>query len=472
MDSIVYPLIISLAVRMTVAAVFVMLIKLIFRNRLSAGMHCAAWWILFIQLIFCIGNVSIPARTSIYNIVPDAGEVITQAETAHTAASADVSGIAVWIYVSGAFAMALWFAVIFFSFRRSVLRLEVINDPATLEILKDVKKKLDVGDDITLRRGELAQMTGRTVILPDGFSGDEQRNILLHELCHYKNKDNLKLCAALFLLCLNWFNPVIWIAFSVYRNDIEMFCDENVMKVTDSKKEYAKVLIKTASSRSRFIPGATSVSGGRREVKQRVKNIAAWNKKKRVWMIAAALLCVSSCCLCLTDAVSIAVENTVEVIATPEPAAVLTKPTAEPQESGASAVTEPETTEAEDYEPAATPAPVRTKAPEPAAEPVREQSYSYSAPETEAPMAEQKASEETGITAVVTEPESQTEPENDEAASKYPELGTPESVSANGSKETYSLEDGRTAVLHYDGDTLETGYIINSSEESAENNQE
>ena len=102
---------------MTVAAVFVMLRKLIFRSRLTAGMHCAAWWILFIQLIFCIGNVSIPARTSIYNIVPDAGAVLSQTENVQTAAI-DIRGIAVWIYVAGAVAMALWFTLIFLSFRK------------------------------------------------------------------------------------------------------------------------------------------------------------------------------------------------------------------------------------------------------------------------------------------------------------------------------------------------------------------
>ena len=40
-------------------------------------------------------------------------------------------------------------------------------------------------------------------------------------------------------------------------------------------------------------------------------------------------------------------------------------------------------------------------------------------------------------------------------------MGEPESVSSNGSKEVYKLDDGRTAVLQYDGDTLENGYIIN-----------
>lgn len=466
MNSIVYSLLISLAVRMTVAAVFVMLIKLLLRNRLSAGMHCAAWGILFIQLIFCIGNVSIPARTSIYNIVPAAGEVIPQTEVVQEAV--DIRNIAVWIYVLGAVAMALWFIVIFLCFRKKISHLEVINDPATLDVLNDVKMKLDVRCNITLRYGGLAQMTGRTVILPDGYSCNEQRHILLHELCHYKNKDNLKLWAALCLLCLNWFNPVIWFAFSIYRNDIEMYCDENVMKVTDSKKEYARILIKTAASRSRFVPGTTAVSGGKREVKKRVKNIAEWKKKKRVWAIAAAVLCVSSSCLCLTDAVSVAVENAAVITSTPEPYMLV--PTTEPTEI-------PEIEAATEVVPESSDSivPVRTMAPRIVQKPVQEEEYSqaeYSTAEVYYGPEEENSLDQTDVTAVEPEVSSGDEQTESELEGDYPELGAPESVSANGNKETYSLDDGRTAVLHYDGDTLETGYIINEDSESDEQPQE
>lgn len=443
---------------MTVAAVFVMLIKLIFRSRLTAGMHCAAWWILFIQLIFCIGNVSIPARTSIYNIVPDAGAVLSQTENVQTAAI-DIRGIAVWIYVAGAVAMALWFTLIFLSFRKKISHFESVDDPATLDVLNGAKMKLGVRANIILRRGELAQMTGNIVILPDGYSYDEQRHILLHELCHYKNKDNLKLWAAMCMLCLNWFNPVIWYAFSIYRNDIEMYCDENVMKVSDSKKEYARILIKTAAARTRFVPGATAVSGGKREMKKRVRNIATWRKKKRVWVIVAAVLCASSCCICLTDAVSVAVENTAEIVKAPEPDKLIPQTAAPAQETEADEETEP-------VQPTAYAA-EETKPPERTAQ--------RSTPEPKAAAESQGGYEDTYEQQyeepVYEEPEqtADTAPQEDEPE-VYPDLGTPESVSANGNKETYSLEDGRTAVLHYDGDTLETGYII--SGDSVDENEE
>lgn len=441
---------------MTVAAVFVMLIKLLFRSRLTAGMHCAAWIILFIQQIFCIGNVSIPARTSIYNIVPETGAALSgSVQTAET----DIRNVVVLVYILGAVIMALWFTAVFIRFRKKVSGFERINDPAILDVLEAAKLKLGISVNITLRRGELAQLTKNTVILPDGYSCDEQFHIMLHELCHYKNKDNLKLWAAMCLLCLNWFNPVIWLAFSVYRNDVEMYCDENVMRVIESKREYAKILIKTAAARSRFVPGATAVSGGKREMKKRVRNIAAWRKKKRVWVIAAAALCASSCCICLTDAVSVAVENTAEIVKAPEPDKLIPQTAAPAQETEAAEETEPVQPTAfvaEETKPPERTAQRSTPEPKAAAEPQGGYEDTY----------EQQYEE-----SVYEEPEqtADTAPQEDEPE-VYPDLGTPESVSANGNKETYSLEDGRTAVLHYDGDTLETGYII--SGDSVDENQE
>lgn len=441
---------------MTVAAVFVMLIKLLFRSRLTAGMHCAAWIILFIQQIFCIGNVSIPARTSIYNIVPETGAALSgSVQTAET----DIRNVVVLVYILGAVIMALWFTAVFIRFRKKVSGFERINDPAILDVLEAAKLKLGISVNITLRRGELAQLTKNTVILPDGYSCDEQFHIMLHELCHYKNKDNLKLWAAMCLLCLNWFNPVIWLAFSVYRNDVEMYCDENVMRVIESKREYAKILIKTAAARSRFVPGATAVSGGKREMKKRVRNIAAWRKKKRVWVIAAAALCASSCCICLTDAVSVAVENTAEIVKAPEPDKLIPQTAAPAQETEAAEETEPVQPTAyvaEETKPPERTAQRSTPEPKAAAEPQGGYEDTY----------EQQYEE-----SVYEEPEqtADTAPQEDEPE-VYPDLGTPESVSANGNKETYSLEDGRTAVLHYDGDTLETGYII--SGDSVDGNEE
>lgn len=476
MNSTIYSLFIALALRVTVVTVFVMLIKAVFRQKLSAAAHCAVWIIPAIQVVFCLGNVRIPMKTSIYNVVGDAAAAAGAAVSGQ-AAHVDVKNIIVLIYCIGTAALALWYITVFIAHRLKCSRLEPVTDETSYRILRELCAKLRIGERITLRRGEFAQTLGRTILLPDGYTPEEQRQILLHELCHYKHRDDLKLLAAAAVMCLNWFNPLVWAAFGRFRSDVEMYCDDSVMKLTDSRKEYALVLVKTAAKHTGFVPGATGVSSGKHEVARRVKRIASWKKKKPIWLAAAVCACVTVSCLCLTDAVSTAVENTVDITSTPEPAELA------PMISGAvSAVVgteapEPEPTE-ETY-----PEPQRETggASESAAEnvsaateyeaPARQQTERRTAAEEQPVTEEEYAPEEPAGPAE--QPETAEEPEKPTAAESgtedvYTSLGEPESVSANGNKETYSLDDGRTAVLHYDDGELETGYIINGTQAEPE----
>ncbi len=481
MNSAIYSLFISLALRMTVITVFVMAVKLIFRQKLSAAAHCAIWIMLCVQMLFCIGNVRIPSPASIYNAMP---ETVTEVMPVPAAASAqmqtaaeetvsgymDVRNIIALVYAVGIISALLWYVSVFIIHCIRVSRAERVTDSASLKALYDVRTRLGIRNEIILRRGSYAHTTRNTVILPDGYSEDEQRQILLHELCHYRHRDNMKLWAAVAVICFNWFNPLVWLAFRQFRRDIEMYCDDSVIRLTDSKKEYAKVLVKTASDNIRFVPGVSGVANGTHEVARRVRRIAAWKKKKPVWLVTAAFACFTVMCLCLTDTVTEAVTSTVDVAAPPEPVEVV------PAILNAAA---PEPT------PEATPKPEPT----PNAEPVTQaQNNTAKTPHKEAdvkqpereaprtaavnntPVQQPSAVADTDQTEVLPEQPSDTQSEpTPDAEPDAADFGAPESVSVNGSKETYSLEDGRTAVLHYDNGNLETGYIINGSqEESAE----
>lgn len=454
MNAAIYSLFISLALRMTVVTAFVMLIKLVFRDKLSAAAHCAIWVILFAQSVFCLGNIKIPTEISIYNMVSES--IVNQPPAAVQAASSgvDIRNIIALIYGLGVAICAAWYLSVFVIHRIKVEKSETVTNAETLGILRDVKYKLDIMNTIVLKRGSYAHTLLNMVVLPDGYGVEEQRQILLHELCHHKHKDNMKLWAAVVVICLNWFNPLIWIAFGRFRRDIEMYCDDSVLKLTDSRKEYARVLVKTATDHIRFVPGVVGAANGTHEVAKRVKRIAAWKKKKPVWLIIAMISSVCVSCLCLTDAVSVAVENTAaEITATPEPVdmvpaiADIVKPSAEPETSGDNSAAAPES--------AAAPQARRQRDAQQAAasNPTAPQSAASQAQ----PQANTNAQQPEASEAVTQQKEPQV---SSDAAVSESEIGSRHNVSANGSKETYSRDDGKTVVLQYDGDNLQTGYII------------
>lgn len=138
------------------------------------------------------------------------------------------------------------------------------------------------------------------ICMEDGFSEEEKRHVLAHELTHLLHGDlRLNLLSAV-LIAVFWWNPVMWLAFRRFRRDMEVYCDYDAAKLTDDKKEYARTLVKAASADRRFVLGTTSFIGGKKEAAVRVKALAAF-KKPKAWIVvlAAVVLCVGCVCLVL-----------------------------------------------------------------------------------------------------------------------------------------------------------------------------
>jgi len=93
----------------------------------------------------------------------------------------------------------------------------------------------------------------RRIVVPTHFSRRyspaERRLALEHELVHHRRGDIWWNLAGLFILALNWFNPVAWFAFHAFRTDQELACDAAVAKraSADERHDYARALVKSAS---------------------------------------------------------------------------------------------------------------------------------------------------------------------------------------------------------------------------------
>ncbi len=68
------------------------------------------------------------------------------------------------------------------------------------------------------------------IYLPASLAGEEKKYILLHEQMHIRRFDHVIKVVSFFVLCLHWFNPLVWLAFFVSGRDMEMSCDEAVIK--------------------------------------------------------------------------------------------------------------------------------------------------------------------------------------------------------------------------------------------------
>lgn len=127
------------------------------------------------------------------------------------------------------------------------------------------------------------------IILPFDIGEEDKPYVLAHERAHLKRRDHLWKPLGYLLLSVYWFNPLLWIAYILLCRDIELACDEKVIKELgyDCKKPYANALINAAAPK-RLIT-ACPVAFGETSVKARVKNILSY-KKPAFWIIIIAVI--------------------------------------------------------------------------------------------------------------------------------------------------------------------------------------
>jgi len=137
------------------------------------------------------------------------------------------------------------------------------------------------------------------IYLPSSLTEAEREYIILHEKHHIRRGDYIIKYLAFLALCIHWFNPLVWVAFVQAGKDMEMSCDEAVIRRQGEQMRaaYAASLLKLAT-------GKLNISGmplafGEGDPKGRIKNLAKW-KKPKVWigiLSGIAILIVAVICV-------------------------------------------------------------------------------------------------------------------------------------------------------------------------------
>ena len=139
------------------------------------------------------------------------------------------------------------------------------------------------------------------IYLPTATPLREQRFIIAHEQHHIRRLDHIWKCLAYLALCVHWFNPLVWLSFVLAGKDMEMSCDEAVIRKLGehTRADYATALL--CLSTKRTIIGGTPLAFGEGDTKGRVKNMANW-KKPKVWVsLLCALLCIAVLVACAVN---------------------------------------------------------------------------------------------------------------------------------------------------------------------------
>lgn len=139
------------------------------------------------------------------------------------------------------------------------------------------------------------------IYLPSGLDEVQRQNVLAHEQAHLARRDHWWKPLGFVLLAVYWFNPVLWLAYTLLCRDIELACDERVIRTMDESavKTYSTVLLACSMPRKAVI--TCPLAFGEVGVKERVRN-ALHYKKPAFWVVAASVaVCVVVAVCFLTD---------------------------------------------------------------------------------------------------------------------------------------------------------------------------
>lgn len=165
------------------------------------------------------------------------------------------------------------------------------------QIVEDIKTKLNFNRNIKVYKSDQIEspfvigFVTPKVYLPTFIKDSEIPYVLMHEFIHIKRFDYLIKPLSYLILIFHWFNPVMWISYSLMSKDMEMSCDERVMGILgdEIKYDYSNSLLSMALKENILLNGSP-LSFGESNVKSRIKNILKFKKPTFYALVAAVIL--------------------------------------------------------------------------------------------------------------------------------------------------------------------------------------
>jgi beta-lactamase regulating signal transducer with metallopeptidase domain len=341
--------ILNMSISAGIIAVVVILLRLIMKNRINKTLILLFWAIVFIKLVL---PFELPSPTSVFNALPNTNithsvdnfilnpqnniqtlnrgintsvvartdsEIIKSYSTAKPATTpikaVSFADVMPFIWFCGALLLFLFFFCNYIAVHLRFNEAVMIKNNFVEEFIKqyNLKRKVRVLKSTTVKSPVVFGVLRPKIILPYDFDLENEttlKHILTHEMQHIKRFDNLTNLIVLLLLCLHWFNPIVWLSKVLLSKDIEAACDEGTLRKLgeQSKCEYAESLLRIAQHNRKFSP-AFFVSFGESNVKSRIKAILKYKKITVASIVITIIFLVVLIASCATKALSNETKN-------------------------------------------------------------------------------------------------------------------------------------------------------------------
>lgn len=291
-------LLISSAILITILAI----IRVLFRGRIPPGFQYALWLLVLLRLAlpFHLFPSPVSAAGAITQAIrveqaDEAGQTVLQTNSnvsidtyRQAAEKPSFERIIGYAWLGGSLIMALWFGVV-----NLKLTIRLRHNRRRLEYSAPIP--IYIADELSSPC--LYGIFRPAVYLTEQAASDPQRTriAIAHELTHWRHRDNLWSTARVLCLIVYWYDPFVWLAAFLSKQDCELFCDACAIRIIGEEHRFAygRALLEMSEAvahPSDLICSASTMSGGARRMRERINSIAHKPRRSILLSIAAVIV--------------------------------------------------------------------------------------------------------------------------------------------------------------------------------------
>lgn len=334
-SAVIYNFLIEANIMASIAILLMIPLRKLLRKQLGNSALCFGWLLTAVRLLcplslpnpfiheirpayvydMTIRPIAGQIKIRLIDAITDLGTVFWRAgnqqaanEMQKAAVGVDYNGypaILAWIWMAVCILVLLWFVFRNIQFRKALKdnRIEEISGE-----LKEMYLQLCEERNVTpvpvyftdpVPGACLVGILKPYIVLPVITAPKDVKNVLIHEICHLKNRDQIWGILRLLCCAIHWFNPLVWLAASMSRTDCELRCDDRVTAPMDEaeRKDYANVLVLATARRN--MPGIGVMATGMTMTGKRLKNrvMAIVQTRKPIRIFAGVFMIFAFACL-------------------------------------------------------------------------------------------------------------------------------------------------------------------------------
>ncbi len=285
-------------IKASLLILLVILFRLVFKKTPSWS-RCVLWGIVFVQLLI---PFKLESFFSAYNYIPESGpvNVYYEVRTEKSEMMVDFPAVPGYpdnqpsvnsekpihtskIYIP--FLMAVWsvgIIALLIYLVVSIIRVKILTGTAVL-----LRENIYLCDEVYTPF--VLGLFRPHIYLSSSMDEDKIDYVVAHEKAHLKRGDQWWKLIGYFVMCIHWMNPLVWVSYILFCKDLELACDEKVIKDYDleEKKAYSTALLDCSMQKKMVFAGPLAF--GEVGVKERVKHVIDY-KKPAFWVIISAVI--------------------------------------------------------------------------------------------------------------------------------------------------------------------------------------